>query len=158
MARANFDRREHACFNPVTHGAKAFADVGKSQGEMAFDVFAEDEAWRALADDSGDVRPEVPGIVGATPVAGEAEGLAGIAGSDEIHAAAPWASVEGSKVVPDRRLCQGRVVHPCHERGRGVGFPLDETNSSIARLGDVQPEVEAAISGAERDAGETAVR
>ncbi|BCW89950.1 hypothetical protein sos41_31180 [Alphaproteobacteria bacterium SO-S41] len=37
-----------------------------------------------------------------------------------------------------------------------MGFPLDETNSAISRLGDVQAEVEPAVTGAEGDAGEAA--
>jgi hypothetical protein len=32
-----------------------------------------------------------------------------------------------------------------------VAFPLDETHSSIPGLGDVETEVEAGVSGAERD-------
>jgi len=78
-----------------------------------------------------------------------AEGLTGIACSDEMKAAAPRAAVEGSKIVPDSRLTQGLVRHPCHESGRGMALPLDETYSSILGLGDVQAEIEAGVAGAE---------
>jgi hypothetical protein len=78
-----------------------------------------------------------------------AEGLTRITGSEEMKAAAPRSAIERSKVVPDSRLTQGLVRHPCHESGRSMALPLDETNSSISGLGDVQAEIEAGIAGAE---------
>lgn len=68
---------------------------------------------------------------------------------DDIHEAAPRSAVEGGNVVPDRRAIQGRVFHPCHERGRCVGFPLDVTHSSISWGGDMESEVKTSGSGAE---------
>ncbi len=119
---------------------------------MAGDVFEEDPARADPADDAGDVRPEVAGVGRAPPVAGLAERLTGIAGRDEMNPAAPRAAVEGSQIVPYSRRSQGLVFHPGHERGRGVGFPLDVTHSSIAGLGDVQAEVKAAVPCAEGEA------
>ena len=118
---------------------------------MSLDVFEEHPSWSDLPDDAADVRPQVPGIVAAEPLSGMAERLAGIAGSDEMNAAAPWAPVEAGKVTPDRSLCQGRVFHPGHESGRGMGFPLDVTDSSISGLGDMEPEVEAGVAGTQGD-------
>ncbi len=43
-------------------------------------------------------------------------------------------------------MIQGRVFHPGHEHGRGEGFPLDVTQSSIAGTGEHEPEVEAAAA------------
>lgn len=71
-----------------------------------------------------------------------------------MNAAAPRSAVEGSQIVPYRRWSQGLVVHPRHESGRRVGFPLDVTHSAIGGLGDVQAKVEAAVAGAERQAAE----
>jgi hypothetical protein len=62
--------------------------------------------------------------------------------SEDIHASTPASAIEGFDVVPDRSLTQGLIRHPGHESGRSEGFPLDVTHSAIARLGDVQPEVE----------------
>lgn len=119
---------------------------------MAFDIFAEHPSGSDLSDDPGDFRPQVPGIVATAARAGEAEGLAGIAGSDDMNAAAPCAALEGSQIVPNRRRCQGRVIHPRHESGRRMSFPLDESHSAISWLGNMQAEIEARISCAERDA------
>jgi hypothetical protein len=156
VACARFSRREEARLCPVAHASKAGEDVGESQGQMPFDVFAEHPFGADLVDDSGDVGPKVTRIRVAGALAGGAEGLTGIAGRDEMNAAAPRSAVEGSKIAPDRRRCQGLVFHPCHESGRRVAFPLNETNSPVAGLGDVQAEIEAGVAGAERDAPEVA--
>lgn len=154
MTCARFSRREQARLWRVAHLAKVSGDVGVSQGQVPFDVFEPDPLWIDLADDASDLGPEVARI-GCPPAhSGIAEGLAGITGTDEMNAAAPRCAVEGSKVVPDKSFTQGRVCHPRHESGRRVTFPLDETHSSVVRLGEVEAEIETSISCAERDAPE----
>ena len=69
---------------------------------MAGDVLEEDEARSHLADDPGDVRPEVAWVGRSLPAAGNRERLAGVARSDEIHRPTPRVAVEGGKVVPER--------------------------------------------------------
>lgn len=73
-----------------------------------------------------------------------------------MNAAAPRSAIEGFEIVPDRCRIQGRVVHPGHESGRCVSFPLDVTDSAIAGLGDGDAKVEAGIASAEGDAGQIA--
>ena len=123
---------------------------------MPFDVLAEDPLNAELERDPADFRPEVAGVVGASLAAGGRKGLARITGSEEMNAAAPWAAIEGSNIVPDRSVIQGLVAHPRHESGRGSSFPLDKTNSAISGLGDVEPEFEPANAGAEGYSGELA--
>lgn len=148
VACARFSRREQACADRVAQAAKVAGDVPKSQGHVAPDVFEEDPSGPDFLDDARDLGPEVAGIVGTPSMAGLAEGLAGIAGRDEIHTVAPWSAVEGSQIVPYSRRSQGLVFHPGHESGRSVGLPLDVTHSAISGLGDVQAKVEASVSGA----------
>lgn len=151
VACACFSRCEDARLCRVAHAAKAGFDVGVAHGQVPFDVFAEDPLWLDLAGDAGDFGPKVTRVAVTAAPPGVAEGLAWITGREEMNAAAPRATVEGSQVVPDNSFTQGLVRHPCHESGRSVAFPLDVTDSSILRFGDVQSEIEAAISGAERD-------
>ena len=154
MASADFSRREQSRFCAVTQLAKASRDFGKSQIEVALDVLGKDDSRPDFADDPLDLRPKMPRIVFAAALAGQAEGLAGITGREDMNAVAPRLAIEGSEVAPDRRLIQGLVFHPGHESGRSVGFPLDETNSSISGFGDGQAKVESAVSGAQREAQE----
>lgn len=149
-------RREDARRDLEAHSLQLVDDGLKAEGEVPDDVLEEDPSWSDLADDPRDFRPEVPRILLSPAMAGRAEGLAGIAGSDEMNAAAPRAAVEGSQVVPDRSRIQGLVRHPGHESGRCMGFPLDEAHGAISGLGDVQAEVEPGVAGAERQSSKVA--
>ena len=148
----DFRRREEACRKAVAHADQPSGDFGEAEAEMMGDIFEEDERRFDLTDDAGDMGPEVPRVVRAPALTRDGERLARIARSDDVHRAAPWAAFEGSNVVPDRRWIQGRLFHPCHENGRGVGFPFDMAHSSIAGHGNGETEVEPACAGTEREA------
>jgi len=152
VRRADFRRREEACRKAVAHVDQPSGDFGKSEAEMMGDVFEKDEGRLDLADDPRDMGPEVARVVRAPAFSRDRERLARIARSDDVHRAAPRAAVEAGNVVPDRRAIQGRLFHPCHENGRGVGFPFDMAHSSISGHGDGESEVEPACAGAEREA------
>ena len=124
---------------------------------MMGDIFKEDEGRFDFADDASDMRPEVAWILAAEPSARDRERLARIARSDDVHRAAPRAAVEGSNIVPDNSLIQGRVFHPRHESGCGEGFPFDMAHSTISGDGDGKPEIEPARTGAEGQAEEACV-
>lgn len=124
-------------------------DKVEPEREMAADVLEEQPLGADLDENAPDVGPHVPVVSGAEPLACGAEGLARVASRDAIHCATPASAVEGGNVVPDRRPIQARVFHPGHERGRSVGFPLNETHSAVAGLGDVEPEFEPSGAGAE---------
>jgi hypothetical protein len=151
MGRADFRRREEACRKPVAHADQVSGDLGKSEAQMMGDVLQEDERRLDLADNARDVRPEVARVRRAESPASDRERLARIARAEDVHRTVPWSAIEGGNVVPDRRAIQGRVLHPRHEHGRGVGFPLDVTQSSISGTGEREPEVEPAGAGAERE-------
>ncbi|KGJ18535.1 hypothetical protein IX57_03780 [Paracoccus sanguinis] len=132
MRRTDFRRREEACRKPVAHADQSSGDIGEAEAEMMGDILEEHEGRLDLADNPGDMRPEVPRVVRAPALARDGERLARITRSDDVHRAAPRATVECSNVVPDRRRIQGRVFHPRHKDGRGVGVPLDVTHSAIS--------------------------
>jgi hypothetical protein len=124
---------------------------------MMGDILEEDEGRCDLADDAGDMRPEVARVVRAPAFARDGERLARIARSDDVHRAAPRAAIEGGNVVPDNSLIQGRVFHPRHESGCGVGFPFDMAHSTIPGDGEDKPEIEPTCAGAEGEAEEACV-
>jgi hypothetical protein len=157
VGRTDFRRRKEACRKAVAHADQSAGDFGEAEAEMMGDIFEEDEGRLGFANDAGDMRPEVARVIRAAPLASHGERLARIARSDDVHRAAPWAAVEGSNVVPDNSLIQGRVFHPRHESGCGEGFPFDMAHSTISGDGDGKPEVEPARAGTEGEAKQACV-
>ena len=157
VGRTDFRRCEEACRKAVAHADQSCGDFGESEAEMMGDILKEDEGRFDFADDAGDMGPEVAWILGTEPSARDRERLARIARSDDVHRAAPRAAVEGSNIVPDNRLIQGRVFHPRHESGCGEGFPFDMAHSTISGECKVQPEVEPACAGTEGEAEKACV-
>ncbi len=157
VGRTNFRRREEARRKPVPHADQSAGDFGEAEAEMMGDIFEEYEGRLDLANDAGDMGPEVARVVRAPALARDGEWLARIARSDDVHRAAPRAAVEGGNIVPDRRAIQGRVFHPRHESGCGEGFPFDMAHSTISGDGDGETEVEPARAGAEGETEEACV-
>lgn len=150
VGSADLRRREQSFRNHETQAFQLFPDLAIAEVEMIGDVLQENRSRSTLVDDARDMGPEMPGIVGSATTSGDAERLARIARKHEVHRATPWAAVEAGKVVPDRCRIQGRVRHPRHEDGRGVGVPLDITHSTVSGFGDVQAKVKTAGPGAQR--------
>lgn len=100
MWRADFSRRVQSRRKPVAKADQVSGDLGKAEAEMMGDVLQEDEIGFDLADDAGDMRPEVA-LVGLGPaLSRDGEGLAGITGSDAMNASAPRAAIEGLQIRP----------------------------------------------------------
>jgi len=157
VGRTDFRRCEEACRKLVAHADQSAGDFGEAEAEMMGDILEEHEGRFDLGDDAGDMRPEVTRVVRAPALARDGERLARIARSDDVHRAAPRAAVEASNIVPDRCAIQGRVFHPRHESGCGVGFPFDMAHSTISGDDDGEPKVEPARAGAEGEAEEACV-
>jgi len=157
VGRTDFRRRKEACRKFVAHADQSCGDFRESEAEMMGDIFEKDEGRLDFADDTGDMGPEVARIICTPSLARDAERLARIARRDDVHRAAPRAAVEGSNVVPDNSLIQGRVFHPRHDSGCGEGFPFDMAHSTISGDGDGKPEVESTRAGAEGEAEQACV-
>jgi hypothetical protein len=120
--------------------------IGMSKS--AADVFQKQERRSRVNSDSPHERPEVALVLRSKLLARNGERRAGESRSNEIHRATPRASVECSKVSPDRSRIQPLVCHPRHEDGRCEGVPLDIQNGARP---SGQAEVDASDSCAERD-------
>lgn len=94
-------------------------------------------------------------IADAKPFSRDGERLAGISRRDDERMETANVSkelrlAEGLDVIPDRSIIQGRIRHPRHESGRGVGFPFDVHHGAYsAAKGELDREAEHAASGAE---------
>lgn len=118
---------------------------------MTCNVFEEDPVGTAFADDTGDVGPEVAGIVGATAPSGRAEGLAGIACKDGIEGPAEGAGVEAAQVGPDRGRGEVSRALGRDEHGARPVLPFDEGAGVIAGLGEHEAQIKASAACAERE-------
>jgi len=96
-------------------------------------------------------------IADAKPLPGDGERLAGISRRDDERTETANISkelrfAEGLDVIPDRSVIQGRIRHPRHESGRGVGFPFDVHHGAYPSAeGELDGEAEHAASGAKVD-------
>jgi len=145
---AELSRREYASRNAEPHASQAAGDDVKAERKVAGDVLEENKSRFALPDDALHLRPEVARVSSAESVAGEAEGLARVARSDEIHDSAPRAAVEGSKVVPDRSRSQAALAHARDQDRGGKGLPLHVTHGAVGVAeGELDAQLQPADSG-----------
>jgi hypothetical protein len=100
VGRTDFSRREQSRRKPVAKSDQVSGDLRKAEAEMMGDVLQEDEVGLDLADDAGDMRPEVPFVGLGSPLPRDGEGLAGITRSEAMNAATPRAAIEGSQIRP----------------------------------------------------------
>jgi hypothetical protein len=96
MRRPNVGRGEHTPFDIRPHFGKVDKDSGEPKRNVSEHVLAEQVAGSALAVDAEHFGPEVAGVGGAASHPCGAERLAWVSANDEIHAATPRSSVEGS--------------------------------------------------------------
>jgi hypothetical protein len=113
------------------------------------DVLKENESWLYLADDAGDVGPEVAGVVRAESLPGHAERLAGVAANEAIHDATPRSAVEGGKIAPQRARIQAALFHARDKEAGDVGFSLNATDDASSWMRQSNGEIESAVAGAE---------
>jgi hypothetical protein len=114
---------------------------------MVGDVLKKAPLGLALAGDTGDVWPEVAGVIGSAFFPRDTERLAGVSGSDAINFSTPWLAVKGSNVRPDRRRIQPSCFHMRNKEAGNIGFPLDITNGTGIRHGETQAKLKPASAG-----------
>jgi hypothetical protein len=149
VRRADFCRAEQARRRRVAHAPKVSQDGFKAEGDVACNVFKEHPFGAALGDDTGNLGPEVPGVVGTTAFASGAEGLAGISGEDDIEGTAEWTGIEVAQIVPDWRRGEIPSALGCDEDSPGPFVPLDEGAGVIAGLGEHEAQIKASAACAE---------
>jgi hypothetical protein len=93
---------ENSRRNAVAQDLKVFRDLLEAEREVARDVFEEHHGSSHLAQDTGNLWPQVARVVRSQSLAGEAEWLARITCRDDIHDATPRSAIEGCEIVPNR--------------------------------------------------------
>jgi len=149
VRRADFCRAEQACRRRVAQAPKLSQDGFKTEGDVARDVFEKDPLGAALADDAGDLGPEVTGIVGTAALSGRAEGLAGISGEDDVEGPAEKSGIESSQVVPDWHRGETPSALGGDEHSSRPLLPLDKGACVIAGFGEHEAQIQASAACAE---------
>lgn len=116
---------------------------------MVADVLEEAPVRFALADDAGDVGPQVPFVGGTQSLAGHGKRLARVAANDSRYESTPACSIEGAQVRPDRRVIQDAFSHKVRKARGRITFPLRMTNWPCTIEGEQDAEVESSDPGAE---------
>lgn len=116
---------------------------------MSFDVFEKAHIGQSDPDSSEDEGPEVSGIVGAEAQSGGAEGLAGIASSEEAYATAKLFPREGFKIRPNRSVVQESRFHFRNQVCDGKSFDLAVSDGAQIWDNSAKSEINAPVSSAE---------
>ena len=149
VRRADFCRAEQTRRRRVAHAPKLSQHGFKAKGDVACDVFEEDPFGGTFPDDAGDLRPEVAGIIGPTAFSGGAEGLAGIAGEDDVESTAKGSGIETAQIIPDWRGCEVPGPLGCDEGASGISLPFDKSTGVEAWFGEHDAQIQASAARAE---------
>ena len=149
MRRANFCRREQTRRRREAHCPKLSQDDFEPEADVTGHVLKEHPFGAAFGDDTGDLGPEVAGVIGAAALSGGAERLAGISGEDGVEGTAKGSGIEATQIIPDRRWGEiPRALGSDEDSSRPV-FPFDESAGVIARLGEHEAQIKTSAACAE---------
>ena len=115
---------------------------------MTGDVFKEDPARCDLADDPGDIGPEVALVIAAKPRSGGAERLAGVSGKHRVDSPSERPSVESGDIIPDWGRGEISGLLGGEDGGSGVSIPFDKGAGMKAGFGQHEAHIKATGSGA----------
>lgn len=146
MRRADFCRAEQTRRRRVAQTPKLSQDGFEAEGDVPGDVFKEDPFGVAFSDDSGDIGPEMPGVVGTSTLSGCAEGLAGISGEDDVEGAAEGTGIEAAKIIPNRGWSEISGALCRNEAVAGILLPFDIGTGVEAGFGEHEAHIEATTS------------
>jgi hypothetical protein len=149
VRRADFCRAKQARRRRVTHVPKLSQDGLKAEADVAGHVFEKDPCGGAFPDDAGNLRPEVPGIVGTLAFASGTEGLAGISGEDDVECATENPSIEAAEIIPDWGRGEVSLALGGDENSSGPVLPLDKSACVIAGFGQYEAQIKASAACAE---------
>ncbi len=149
VRRTDLCRREQARRRRVAHCPKLSQDGLEAEGDVPGDVFEEDPFRAAFADDAGDIRPEMAGIVGAAALPSRAERLAGVACEDGIEGPAERPGIEAAQIGPDRGRGEVSRALGGDEDGARPVLPFDEGAGVIAGLDEHEAQIKASAACAE---------
>jgi hypothetical protein len=118
---------------------------------MTCDILKEDplQSVTKFAGDTGNMGPEVAGVVCALALSGHAERLTRIASQHGVDCASKGGGVKGGKVVPDRRRGKVSGALGGDDCFPGIVLPFDKASGVESRFCEHEAHIKATGSGAE---------
>jgi hypothetical protein len=133
MRRSNVGSSQHCPPAVIPERGQITEHSSKSPSKERWAVFHEDVAGSNLANDARHVGPHAAALsVNAGAFACDADVLAGKAARNDVNTAAPWSSVKGANVIPNRERREKAVILSGGKYACGVGLPLDGADGSPA--------------------------
>lgn len=123
---ADFRRAEDARRNVVTQASKLPVNLAEAEIEVPGDILKDDDAGPGLADDAGNVWPQVALIRSAEALSGHGKRLAWIASGEHVEPSGLTAPNEGGEIIPDGAVGHGTVAHAGLKGGNGQRLDLDK--------------------------------
>ncbi len=149
VRRTDFCRAEQTRRRRVAHAPKLSQHGFKAEGDMTGDVFEKDPFGLALPDNPGDLRPEVPRVIGTTALSGGAERLARISGEDDVEGTAKVPGIETAEIIPDWGRGEISRALGCHEDFSWPVLPLDKGAGVEAGFGEHDAQIQASAACAQ---------
>jgi len=126
MRRSGVASPEHSPSCIIPQRGQVAENTSKSARSEHWGVFHEDESRSYFANDPRHLSPEAgAGAVDAGALPCSADVLARESTRHHVNTAAPWSSVKGSHVIPDRERREAPVVLASHENACCVAVKLD---------------------------------
>jgi hypothetical protein len=149
VRRADFCRREQTRRRRVAQSPKLSQDGFKAEGDVPGYIFEEHPLGAAIGDDTGDVGPEVPWIIGTAAFSRCAEGLARVTGQDDVEGAVEDTGIKTAKIIPDWGGCEIPCALGGDENGAGPALPFDEGAGMETGFGEHEAQIQASAACAE---------
>jgi hypothetical protein len=134
MGRSNVGSSHNSPARVIPERGKVGEDSFKSSMNEHWAVLHEDVLGSYFANHPRHVPPHAGALsVKTVALAGDADVLAGKAARNDVNNAAPWSSVKGLHVIPNRERREKPVVLPCDKYACCVGLPLDGAHGSPSK-------------------------
>jgi hypothetical protein len=145
---ADFTRAEYSPRRRVTNLFQFSNDFTESEADMSFDILEEAELGSENPNSVCDKWPEVSWVVSSESFTGCAEGLAGVASSEDVHAVSKRCPREGLKIRPNRCWVHESRFHFADQVRNSEGLDLTKSDAAQSWDDSLKSKLKAAVSSA----------
>jgi len=149
MRCTDFRRRKETRRNVVAQSFQFSDDSLGTENKVPCDILEEARIGAALADNSPNIRPEMPRVARTLALTSARKWLAGIASGKEVDSVGKGACVKRPQIRPKYTVSQDTLCNRIFQNRKAECFPLHVSEPANIPKGKLEPDVEAPTSGAE---------